>query len=114
MPADPQPGIAYRQEYLEGEAQDNGEVLAPTSMAQTPAGRWEEVLMTRDTNALEPKVPSTSSTRRVSAWCSRWVSPAGRGTARSCSGRSARRPSVVEQAGDGAARRGTRASHQNR
>ena len=28
MPAKPEPGLAYRQEYLEGEAEDNGEVIA--------------------------------------------------------------------------------------
>jgi len=56
MPADPQPGLAYRQEYYEGEAEDEGAVLSVGEMAQVPAGFYPKTLMTRDRMPLEPKV----------------------------------------------------------
>ncbi len=56
MPADPQPGQSYRQEYLEGEAEDQGAILAAGQQAETPAGHWDDVLLTADTIALEPDV----------------------------------------------------------
>ncbi len=56
IPADPQPGMAYRQEYFEGEAEDNGEVLAIDEMVEVPAGFYENVLMTRDTITIEPDI----------------------------------------------------------
>jgi hypothetical protein len=55
MPANPQVGMTYRQEYYEGEAEDEGEVVSLDEMAQAPAGFYPETLMTRDTNPLEPK-----------------------------------------------------------
>ena len=83
MPADPQPGMAYRQEYLEGEAEDNGEVIALDQQVQTPAGRYDGALMTRDTNALEPAVNEYKLFARESARCWRSASPAGPAAARS-------------------------------
>ena len=56
MPADPKPGLAYRQEYYEGEAEDEGAVLSVGEMAQVPAGFYPTTLMTRDLVPLEPKV----------------------------------------------------------
>jgi len=56
MPADPQPGMTYRQEYYEGEAEDLGEIVLLGEQAQVPAGHYEDVLVTKDTNPLEPKV----------------------------------------------------------
>jgi hypothetical protein len=56
VPANPQPGMTYRQEYYEGQAEDLGEVIALGEQAEVPAGHYEDVLMTRDTNPLEPKV----------------------------------------------------------
>ena len=56
MPAEPQVGMAYRQEYYAGEAEDNGEVLALDASADVPAGSYDDVLETADTNALEPDV----------------------------------------------------------
>lgn len=56
VPAEPQPGMRYRQEYYEGEAEDNGEVLSVSEMADVPAGHFEELLLTRDTVAIEPDV----------------------------------------------------------
>ena len=56
VPAEPEPGMTYRQEYYAGEAEDVGEIVALGEQAEVPAGHYEDVLMTRDTNPLEPKV----------------------------------------------------------
>ena len=56
MPAEPAPGQSYRQEYLKGVAEDNGEVLATGRSATVPAGAYDDLLLTADTSGLEPKV----------------------------------------------------------
>ena len=56
MPADPRPGLAYRQEYYKGEAEDRGSVVSVDEQAEVPSGHYEGALMTRDENPLEPKV----------------------------------------------------------
>jgi hypothetical protein len=56
MPGDPEPGQAYRQEYYEGEAEDNGEVLSLEEMADVPAGHFDDLLLTKDTITIEPDV----------------------------------------------------------
>jgi hypothetical protein len=56
MPASPEVGMAYRQEYYQGEAEDNGEVLALGQRASVPAGRYDGLLKTADTTPLEPDV----------------------------------------------------------
>lgn len=56
MPASPEVGMAYRQEYYEGEAEDNGEVLALGEQASVPAGEYDDLVKTADTTPLEPDV----------------------------------------------------------
>ena len=56
MPASPDVGTAYRQEYYEGEAEDHGEVLALGQRASVPAGNFDGLLQTADTTPLEPDV----------------------------------------------------------
>jgi hypothetical protein len=56
LPAHPRPGMAYRQEYYKGHAEDNGEVLSTEEMAQVPFGRFRKALLTKDTSAIEPNV----------------------------------------------------------
>ena len=56
MPADPRPGLAYRQEYYAGEAEDEGSIVSLDEQAEVPFGHFTDVLMTRDVNPLEPKV----------------------------------------------------------
>jgi hypothetical protein len=56
IPGDPEPGMKYRQEFYAGEAEDNGEVLSTHAMADAPAGHFTDVLLTWETNALEPEV----------------------------------------------------------
>jgi hypothetical protein len=61
MLADPEPGDAYRQEHLAGEAEDLGEVLRIGDRRGVPAGDFEDVLVTRDWNPLEPAVVEQKS-----------------------------------------------------
>jgi len=56
MPAEPAPEQRYRQEYLEGEAEDNGQVLSAEERVEVPAGSNDDAVLTKDTNALEPEV----------------------------------------------------------
>jgi hypothetical protein len=54
VPADPRPGLTYRQEHYEGEAEDRGEVLSVRANATVPFGSFDGVLQTKDTTPLEP------------------------------------------------------------
>jgi hypothetical protein len=56
LPADPEVGTTYRQEYYAGEAEDEGEIFSLDEQAQVPFGHFTDVVMTKDTNPLEPKV----------------------------------------------------------
>ena len=56
LPADPEVGLTYRQEYYAGEAEDQGEIVSLDEQAEVPAGHFTDALMTKDTNPLEPKV----------------------------------------------------------
>jgi hypothetical protein len=56
IPADPVAGMQYRQEYHEGEAEDNGEILSTDEQAEVPAGHYENALLTKDTITIEPDV----------------------------------------------------------
>jgi hypothetical protein len=56
MPADPRPGLSYRQEYYKGEAEDRGSVVILDEQAEVPSGHYRPALMTRDENPLEPKI----------------------------------------------------------
>jgi hypothetical protein len=58
MPAHPEPGQSYRQEYYEGVAEDKGAVVTVgQEQVQVPFGYFNrDVVMTRDLVPLEPKV----------------------------------------------------------
>ena len=56
MPADPQVGMKYRQEYYDGETEDNGEILSLDELAEVPFGQFGDVLLTKDTITIEPDV----------------------------------------------------------
>ncbi|MEU1972762.1 hypothetical protein ABZ477_13970 [Microbacterium sp. NPDC019599] len=56
LPADPQPGMAYRQEYYAGHAEDEGAVLGVGELVEVPYGAFDGALLTRDTTPLEPDV----------------------------------------------------------
>jgi hypothetical protein len=54
MLADPQPGESYRQEYLEGEAEDMAKVLRLNASASVPYGDFGECLKTKEWTPLDP------------------------------------------------------------
>jgi hypothetical protein len=56
LPGKPRVGMAYRQEYYAGEAEDNGEILSLDEKAEVPFGSFDGLLMTKDTTPLEPDV----------------------------------------------------------
>jgi hypothetical protein len=58
MPANPEPGMSYRQEYYKGEAEDEGAIVTVgEEQVQVPFGHFDEgVVMTRDLVPTEPKV----------------------------------------------------------
>jgi hypothetical protein len=56
LPAKPRRGLKYRQEYYAGHAEDKGEIVSLREQAEVPFGHFRNVLMTKDTNPLEPKV----------------------------------------------------------
>lgn len=56
MPADPQVGLSYRQEYFEGEAEDAAEILGQDEQAEVPFGHFRDVLLTEEFTPIEPKV----------------------------------------------------------
>jgi hypothetical protein len=56
MPANPEPGQQYRQEYYAGNAEDKAEIVSLHEQAEVPFGHFPDVLMTKDLNPLDPKV----------------------------------------------------------
>lgn len=58
MPANPKPGLAYRQEYYAGEAEDKAAVITVgQEQVEVPFGYFaDKVLMTRDLVPTEPRV----------------------------------------------------------
>lgn len=56
MPADPQAGLEYRQEYYAGEAEDAAQVLSLDEQAQVPFGHFRDGLLTKDFTTLQPRV----------------------------------------------------------
>ena len=56
MPPEPQVGMAYRQEWYTGHAEDTAEVLSLDGSVTVPAGTYTNLLQTREHTALEPDV----------------------------------------------------------
>ncbi|HXG77565.1 MAG TPA: hypothetical protein VNJ53_13450 [Gaiellaceae bacterium] len=56
LPADPEPGLSYRQEYYAGEAEDAATVLSLDERVQVPAGSYAGVLLTKDFTPLDPDI----------------------------------------------------------
>jgi hypothetical protein len=54
MLADPQPGVSYRQEFLEGVAEDMAKVLRLNASVSVPYGDFEDCLETKEWTPLEP------------------------------------------------------------
>ena len=56
LPADPQVGMTYRQEYYAGKAEDAAEVLALDKHVEVAFGAFDGCLQTRDYTPLDPDV----------------------------------------------------------
>jgi hypothetical protein len=56
VPAHPNPGMAYRQEYYKGQAEDGAQVLRLGMRVKGPAGMFDHVLVTKEYTPLEPDV----------------------------------------------------------
>jgi hypothetical protein len=57
MPAQPVPGMTYRQEYYKGHAEDRAAIITVgEEQVEVPYGYFQGVLMTRDLVPTEPKV----------------------------------------------------------
>ena len=55
MPARPQTGQAYRQEYYAGEAEDSARVLSTDEQVQVPFGHFRAAILTKEVTPLEPR-----------------------------------------------------------
>jgi len=55
MPAHPEVGQAFRQELYPGQAEDVAEVVRLGASTSVPAGDFDDVLVTKDWNPLEPE-----------------------------------------------------------
>lgn len=56
MPGEPSVGLAYRQEYYAGEAEDRARIISLDERVEVPFGSFEGCLQTEDTTPLEPDV----------------------------------------------------------
>ena len=56
LPAHPQVGQAYRQEYYAGQAEDAAEIVSSNEHVEVPFGTFDDVLETRDFTPLDPDV----------------------------------------------------------
>ena len=56
LPAAPEVGMAYRQEYYAGHAEDSAEILSLNEHADVAAGSYDGLLQTKEVTALEPDV----------------------------------------------------------
>jgi hypothetical protein len=56
VPADPKPGLTFRQEYYKGQAEDSAEVLRLDAKAKVPFGAFDHLLQTKEFTPLEPKL----------------------------------------------------------
>ena len=56
MPADPQVGMTYREEYYQGHAEDGASIISTDALAKVPYGRFEDGVQTRNFSAIEPDV----------------------------------------------------------
>jgi hypothetical protein len=54
--AEPKQGLAYREEYYAGEAEDAAEVLSVDDKVQVPFGFFRDAMITRNYSGIEPKV----------------------------------------------------------
>jgi hypothetical protein len=56
LPAKPEVGMTYRQEYYAGEAEDRAKILSLDEHVEVPYGAFDGCLQTEDSTALDPDV----------------------------------------------------------
>jgi hypothetical protein len=56
VPAKPEPGVSYREEYYKGHAEDGAEALTLDAYATVPAGTYHDMFQTRNFSPIEPDV----------------------------------------------------------
>ena len=56
MPADPQVGMTYREEYFKGHAEDGASIISTDALAKVPYGRFTGGVQTRNFSGIEPDV----------------------------------------------------------
>jgi hypothetical protein len=56
LPAHPEPGKTYREEYYAGQAEDGAEILSLKAHAKVPYGTFDHVLQTRNFTPIEPNL----------------------------------------------------------
>ncbi len=61
IPAQPEVGQSYYQEYQIGEAEDRGEIVEVGVTVTVAAGRFEDCVITRDTSAINPTADETKT-----------------------------------------------------
>ena len=56
MPAHPQVGMIYREEYYKGHAEDGAQIISVDALAKVPYGRFDHGVQTRNFSGIEPDV----------------------------------------------------------
>ncbi len=56
VPANPAPGLSYRQEYYAGQAEDRAQVLSLGEQVEVPFGHFSNAMLTKDLTPLEPRL----------------------------------------------------------
>jgi hypothetical protein len=56
MPASPQVGMTYREEYYKGHAEDGASIISTDALAKVPYGRFDHGVQTRNFSGIEPDV----------------------------------------------------------
>jgi hypothetical protein len=56
MPADPQVGMTYREEYYKGHAEDGASIISTDALANVPYGHFSGGVQTRNFSGIEPNV----------------------------------------------------------
>jgi len=56
MPADPEVGMTYREEYYKGHAEDAASIIGTDAFAKVPYGRFDHGVQTRNFSGIEPDV----------------------------------------------------------
>jgi hypothetical protein len=56
LPAHPQVGMTYREEYYKGHAEDGAQIQGVDALVKVPYGRFEHGIQTRNFSGIEPNV----------------------------------------------------------